>query len=192
MTQHISEAVSAITGSAGREREVSNSTGTRRGATGSVVKSATVALPGIEELARMSDHEADKALVARLPPSVRFRPDYGLVTANLIPVGYEIRGPAEEARPILEASLKPADRATVERALTELALLTKAREADDQTEQMRAALYMARLSEYPGDAVIRACRDWADHSPWWPAWAELRERLEARVRTRRLMLDAAR
>lgn len=86
--------------------------------------------------------------------------------------------------------MRPADRATLDRALTELALLTKAKEGDADTERLQIALYMERLSGYPADAVLHACRSWADGNVFWPSWAELRELLEERVAERQKMLRA--
>lgn len=188
MTQYISEAASKITGSLSPASEASSSIGTQRGETGSAVKLNT-ALPTVE-LVELPDREADKAVILALKPYAKFQPSYAPSLSNNIPVGYTATGDLEAARQALEATLAPASLETIERAVTELAVLTKYREGGGQPEQMLIALYMGKLSEYPADAVLAVCRSWANENVFWPAWSELRERLEARVSQRRKMLEA--
>lgn len=157
---------------------------------GQVILAGT--LPSAESLAELPDHEADKAVILALKPYAAFRPSYAPSLSNNIPMGYTATGNLEAARQALEATLAPATLETIERAVTELAVLTKYREGGGQPEQMLVTLYMQKLSEYPADAVLAVCRSWANENVFWPAWSELRERLEARVSQRRKMLEAVR
>jgi hypothetical protein len=154
---------------------------------------AIVRITDLPQMAGLSTLSADRALEASLPPSVKLDPVFSSDLSKMTVIAYKATGAGMEgAIRILEASLRPAGSETVEKALTEMALLTKASNDDEPTQQMRAALYLDRLSEYPTDAVIHVCRSWADTNVFWPAWAELREKLESRVSGRRMMLKAIR
>lgn len=145
-----------------------------------------------ESLSRLSTGQADRALREWLRPYAVLRPVYSPNLKILEPIQYRAEGGRlEEARAFLEQFLLPADPRTISLALTEMTLLlSKAKGEDPQTEEMRAALYMSRLSAYPADVVTAVCRAWADSNKFWPAWAELNERLEARMVERRKMLAA--
>jgi hypothetical protein len=119
-------------------------------------------------------------------------PVYSQNLTVMTPVAYRISGGlTDEAREALEIFMLPASPKIVERALTEMTLLlTKAKGEDPETERMRAALYMERLSHYPADAVVSVCRAWSDGNKFWPAWSELHDMLEERMTERRKMLGA--
>ncbi len=189
MTQHVSEAASKIIGSLSPAKKESSSTGMPHGETGSAVKLSTE-LP-VVELAALSDSAANKALMESLAPFCRLRPRYSKNLAISTPENYETEGEVTaEARAVLEASMRPIDREAATKALMGMALLTKSRLEDGQTEELRVRLYLEKLQQYPADAVIRVCEEWTNSNTFWPAWSELRERLEARVSQRRKMLEA--
>ena len=96
----------------------------------------------------------------------------------------------QQARNIVQASLAPAPDAVIVKALAELSMLTKARDGGAEAEETRIALYAQKLAEYPADAVVAVCREWANKETFWPSWAELYARLEARIEPRRMMLEA--
>lgn len=123
---------------------------------------------------------------------VTLRPVYSPNLNVLTPIAYQISGGlTDEAREALETFMLPASPKIVERALTEMTLLlTKAKGENPETERMRAALYMERLSHYPADVVVSVCRSWSDGNKFWPAWSELHEMLEDRMTERRKMLGA--
>lgn len=54
----------------------------------------------------------------------------------------------------------------------------------------RLASYARKLEFYPIDVAAAACRSLGETSKWFPAWAEIFEAVEWRVRKRRLFLDA--
>lgn len=147
----------------------------------------------LSTLARLTTHDADRALQELLPDSLTLEPVYSPITSETKIVSYHVTGSQiTEAIGILEQAMAPAPKEIVVKELTELALLTKAAADDDETHQMRAAAYIQRVQRYPTDAVIHVCQAWADHNKFFPAWAELREKLESRIETRRLMLSALR
>jgi hypothetical protein len=144
-------------------------------------------------LSGLPTFNVDQAVIAGLRPFAQLEPVFSKGLSNMKVIAYKATGSGMiQATRLLEESLRPVDAITVEKALTELALLTKARNEDQISEQMRMALYLDRLSQYPADAVIHVCRSWADTNVFWPAWAELREKLESRVSGRRMMLKAIR
>jgi hypothetical protein len=179
----------------GAQRENALTTPKPRSGTGCEAVSRAATLPSAESLAVLRTVAADRDLMAVLRRSVDLRPVYGRSLVNHEPIGYLVAGEAEgltTARRALEEMLRPVDRENAVFALAELAVTTKARAEDPETEDLRMAAYLSRLAEYPADAVLHACRAWSDHNIFWPAWRELRELLEARVSARRKMLEAVR
>ena len=90
---------------------------------------------------------------------------------------YEVIAPlsAEESRALAQA-LEPLPPQELAARLSELRLLTKARQSEDT--RLMIAAYMTRLANYPADAV-RYCLDQAaDNNPFFPAWAELKRELD--------------
>lgn len=80
--------------------------------------------------------------------------------------------------------------------LTSLLMVTK-RRADETLadRELLVAAYLDRLAPLSGESVIWALRKWPENSSdgkWFPAWADLHEMIEARVRERRLMMGALR
>lgn len=94
----------------------------------------------------------------------------------------------------LAPQLEPSGMKLVSAELTRLGLLTVARREGETNGEMRALAYAQELSAYPADVVIWACREWprtAD-GKWFPAWKELRDLCERRVRRRRALADLCR
>ena len=107
------------------------------------------------------------------------------------PVAYTATGPdLATARAVVERSLTPSDPETVRNSLAAMAAMVKMTGDDGETEAFRMRVYARKLAEYPADAVDYACQRWCEHNIFWPAWAELRDLLEARVAERRMMLAA--
>lgn len=50
--------------------------------------------------------------------------------------------------------------------------------------EMQARVYARQLSGYPADIALYVLRTQADMDPWWPAWADLSERLAMLSRPR--------
>lgn len=134
-----------------------------------------------------------RAVQALLPQEIQssLRPVYSGQTLT----GYALSkavGPnaIAQAERVLSRSLTPMDGAKCLEMLTELKRLTRPSPGSttDLEEQMVA--YLKRLLEYPADVVDYVLRTQATSSPWWPAWAELQERLEILTYRRRHMLKA--
>jgi len=94
----------------------------------------------------------------------------------------------EAARRTLKLSLKAISPREAVDLLSELKALTRPAQGDTTDLAVTLRAYAKRLSEYPAD-VVRHVLNTHD-SPWWPAWAELSERLEIHSYRRKLMLQA--
>lgn len=68
--------------------------------------------------------------------------------------------------------------------------LTKVKDAGEGNSEFQIRVYARKLSEYPADAVKFALRQWADYSPWWPSWHELKSGLDQLCETRLMKRDA--
>lgn len=85
----------------------------------------------------------------------------------------------------MEESLAGAPVKVVARELARLRALTKMKDTD---AAMVAAAYAEEMARYPADAVAEVCRSW--DGVFFPAWSELRDRLETTVAHRRSLLAA--
>jgi len=129
---------------------------------------------------------------ALLPPEVQssLKSNYSK-TGEL--TGYTLTGAhgeraIEAARRTLKLSLKAISPREAVDLLSELKALTRPAQGDTTDLAVTLRAYAKRLSEYPAD-VVRHVLNTHD-SPWWPAWAELSERLEIHSYRRKLMLQA--
>ncbi len=96
-------------------------------------------------------------------------------------VGYELTpdttpGQARRISAELQRMLEPGDPGAIATELARLKALTKAR-----SQEGVATAYLDELLRYPGWAVKEACRKLSSTSVFFPAWAEMREALEALV-----------
>ena len=73
-----------------------------------------------------------------------------------------------------------------------LKLRTKNRAQSEKELAFQIAIYADDLAEYPQDVVVGALRYWAKNEKWWPAWAELKALLDARVNRRLALIEALR
>ena len=62
--------------------------------------------------------------------------------------------------------------------------LTKARAEHQDDLKFMLAIYADKLSEYPADVVMHVLKTQPSQSMWWPAWDELRDRLELYAKKR--------
>lgn len=88
----------------------------------------------------------------------------------------------------LELGMAPAPAETILKELARLELMIVPRK-DGGDDNARRSVYADALRAYPADAAVLALR-----SVWkfWPAWAELQERVERLCHRRRRLLEAAR
>jgi hypothetical protein len=141
----------------------------------------------------MSTSAVDRGLQRELKRLVGLKTVYGASMTTHEPNGFRVSGGTGalgQARALIEATLRPISYDAALEALAEMSTVTAGRADGPETEELRMAAYVDRLRPYPADAVEHACRAWSDDNKWWPTWNELRLLLEARVRQRRLMLDA--
>lgn len=153
-------------------------------------------------LAASKPEETDRALEASLPPSVK-------TSKREI---WEDRGTAEhgwdgaitaiewtkdlpeadrlKALQMVDHSLTPITGAECQKALAKLRYMTKVR--NESTEDIRLTLmfYAEELAKFPGDVVRYVLDTQKNISPWWPAWSELKERLDLYTAKRRRLRDA--
>ena len=102
--------------------------------------------------------------------------------------GYEFER-TPEALEIMAKCLKPMKPSECLGLLGELKLLTVAR--PDQGFDMAAQLqlYARKLSAYPADIVRKVLTTQDTISKWWPAWADLQDRLEVYMKERRVLAN---
>jgi hypothetical protein len=162
-----------------------------RGLTASTLSNLPpVSLPAA--LAKDNPKQTLECVKASLPPQIRssLKPVFDKLQAI---THYDLtgtHGPREitQARNILAQSLTPITGTEALGLLKELKATT--RPTPGTTDDLEAVLvaYLKRLKDYPAD-VIRHVLTTHD-SPWWPAWHELKERLEMHTYRRRMMLEA--
>ena len=94
----------------------------------------------------------------------------------------------DAAREKLAYAMRPAERGQVLGWLAELSVITARRADDDATEDLRAAAYSNRLSDYPADVVREALlvRRWK----FFPTWLELGDACDEIVKPRKQMQAA--
>lgn len=95
-----------------------------------------------------------------------------------------------EAFCILEQACKPMDRREIIKSLAVLKALTAKRNEADDDQELQLGAYARQLEDYPADVVRHVLETQPRMSKWWPAWAELHERLELFSARRKRMLDA--
>lgn len=93
---------------------------------------------------------------------------------------------------ILEAIDRPCPLPIAEKAIATLRVRTKARAGDAADTALMLAIFSEDVGDYPPDVVVDACKGWARSEKWFPAWSELKEYLDRRVKRRRLMAEALR
>jgi len=189
------------TGEAPMRQEVdSKPTGTRHGA---LTSTATLRQSLVAAIAQDSPSATDAALEAYLPPSVR-----SWIRATEIRQEWEklpkLRQyspepqhpqalPAEQktqAQRAVEATLSTVNGNECRKLLAEMKYLT--RQKAEATEDIAAQIeiYARRLEAFPPDIVRYVIRTQTDESPWWPAWSELKARLDPLMVARKRKLAA--
>jgi hypothetical protein len=66
------------------------------------------------------------------------------------------------------------------------------RQRAESTEDIAAQIeiYARKMEAYPADIVRYVIKTQTDNSPWWPAWNELKDRLDLFLSARRRKLVA--
>src|SRR5690606_24011321 len=90
-----------------------------------------------------------------------------------------------------ETASAPATEDQIEAALATLSTLVR-RGGAFGDEDLLVGAYVAKLRQYPADVVMFVLNRWADQSQWWPAWKELKEKLDLFAWRRSFVMDALR
>lgn len=111
----------------------------------------------------------------------------GVVTGFALPTMTE----ETRARAIatVRHSLTPMTQSECLGLLGELKLLTKCRPEHTYDLEAQIAIYERRLQEYPADVVRKVLTTQPNMGIFWPAWAELKERLDVHSARRRVLLS---
>lgn len=96
----------------------------------------------------------------------------------------------EKSLEVLDAACKPLPQDQMILELGKLNTLTKQKNQNGEDIKFQMAVYGEKLSEYPADVVRKVLGTQASMSMWWPAWAELQERLELYGAKRMKMREA--
>ena len=90
---------------------------------------------------------------------------------------------------ILELCEAP-ERPMVIEGLIKLRALTAHRNEENANLELISEAYIDKLMQYPADAVIQALNEAPDRDKWFPAWHDLKVRLDYLTTDRRLMVNA--
>lgn len=109
-------------------------------------------------------------------------------------VGFEgVRDLPEEQLHALKAELErhmaPAEDDEVYKALFKVKNLTKHRKQSDSEMEMQLRTYAAELRRYPRDATLKALDRISDDHEFFPAWKEIRLRVEFHCRRRQTLMN---
>jgi hypothetical protein len=74
--------------------------------------------------------------------------------------------------------------------LIKLRALTAHRNEENANLELISEAYIDKLMQYPADAVIQALNEAPDRDKWFPAWHDLKVRLDYLTTDRRLMVNA--
>jgi hypothetical protein len=200
-------------GSIPSSRDLSTTTGTksrssislRLGATGSVPRRI---LPLAEAMATGDPEAIDRSLVASLPRSVvsRMTPVWSHSSSDVYGwdgqiIDYQPSEDTTESPPhddvakaaaLISRVTGPCPIRTIKEELARLRATTKSRGESSEDMAVAASVYAEYLEPYPKDIVVDALRAWARTEKWWPAWSELKESLDRRMRRRKGLMGCVR
>ena len=89
-------------------------------------------------------------------------------------------------------SIQKQDNGIIRRALLELWLTTKKEKTNEEDRDAMIMLYVDRLSQYNADYVALVLRDFSDNALFFPAWSEIRSKLEHTIDDRTKLLHSLR
>lgn len=172
------------------------------GAPGSQTTSVSTAQDLGRALTLADPMATDRALQASLPPSVKTSVREIWVDKGTLETGWDGElATIELTHPIpprdlstaihtVESTLKPMPNAEIQKGLARLRLLTKVKQESTEDIRLSLAIYAEEMAPYPADVVRHILKTQPSMSMWWPAWAELKDRLELHTRKRRKLLEA--
>jgi hypothetical protein len=97
----------------------------------------------------------------------------------------------QEARMLVAGALRPAGLSIATKELVRVSLLTKTRGGEDPVDvKTRMRVMAEQMATYPPDIVVDACRFWSNNEKFFPAWSELKDLLDVRVKRRKRLAAA--
>ena len=96
----------------------------------------------------------------------------------------------QKALAAVKATLSTVNGAECRKLLAEMKYLTRQRAESTEDIAAQIEIYARRLEAFPADIVRYVIRTQTDESPWWPAWSELKARLDPLMVARRRKLAA--
>ena len=164
-------------------REASSAIGMQLGERGLATHDASRAAAW---LVRQRPVDVDKAALSRASSL-----NAGLAVRMIegLPIKVSVAGDAQSRRDAVNALagfVTPAPKNQIEEWIAELSVITRRRQDDDITENLRLSAYSSRLADYPADVAREALlkHKWL----FFPAWAELQEVCEKLAAPRRAMI----
>lgn len=143
-------------------------------------------LRAVAWLARQRPADVDQAVLSR---ASSLNAGLAVRMGDGQPIKVSVLGDAESRRNAVAAIsgfFTEAPTGKIEEWLAELSVITRRRQDDDITENLRLSAYSSRLAEYPADVAHEALlrHKWL----FFPAWAELQDVCERLITPRRAML----
>ncbi len=150
-----------------------------------------------ENLVLLEPKETNRRLVETLPEPVKaclrktHHPGYEFKDFEIegLPATEHL-GAVKQAIASHEYAMRPAPSEPLKKALARLRVMTKTRSDEEGEGALRAAAYLEELQHWPGDVAMHVLNSQPRIDKWWPAWAELEERLELYARERKKRLQA--
>lgn len=95
-----------------------------------------------------------------------------------------------QALKAVQATLSTVNGNECRKLLAEMKYLTRQKAESTEDIAAQIEIYARRLEAYPADVVRYVIKTQTDSSPWWPAWSELKARLDPLVAARKRKLTA--
>lgn len=154
-------------------------------------------------IAQDSPAETNAALEAYLPRSVRSWIDRTETRETWEKLSKSRQYSPEPTRPeplpqdehqkalaAVKATLSTVNGAECRKLLAEMKYLTRQRAESTEDIAAQIEIYARKMEAYPADIVRYVIKTQTDNSPWWPAWNELKDRLDLFLSARRRKLVA--
>jgi hypothetical protein len=167
------------------------SIGTELSTPGSDQVSPDPTSPNVVELRNLSlDKDARSSLKPALGSCLEphHNPEWDTIRFDI--TGQVKKADLIEARQVILDHWPVPDRQLIAQAMLKLRALTASRNTGDLDLDLTLEAYAEKLAEYPADAVVQALNEAPDRSTWFPAWHELKVRLDYLTENRRLILNA--
>lgn len=109
----------------------------------------------------------------------------------MVTTGYELTeqdgADPDAALQVVRKAMTPAPRDALIGWLAELSVQVAYRAQTEFNGELTLQVYARNLAAYPADVAKDVLADWPNRSKWWPAWHDLKERLDAKIQRRRVL-----